>query len=106
MILLPVIKVMDGISIIPVDSEILGRRPKPGKPTHRIIRIRDPLRVRILGHAPHPFYGLVLRHQFVDHIHIRPCGQHGNTDHLDAKVFRNGKMTVIARHRTEEFYLI
>ena len=101
-----VVEMVDGIGIVPVDPEILGRRFQSGKPAHRIVGVGDPLRIGVLGHTPDPLDSLVSRHQLFHHIHIRPHVCHGYVDHVDTEIFRDGKMPVISRHRAEEFHFI
>ena len=105
-ILLVVIQMVDAVCVIPVNTEILRRRLQACKTAHRLVRVGDTLRVGIFRHAPDALYRFVVVDIFLDHIHIRSVLRHRDIDHLNAKIFRDSKMTVVSWHRAEEFYLI
>ena len=54
-ILLVLIEVMDAISVVPVDTEVLCCRFQSGETEHGLIGIGDTLRVGILRHTPDSF---------------------------------------------------
>ena len=73
---------------------------------YRLIGVGIAGRVRVLRNAPDSLYGRVGGHILLYQIHIRTICGHRNVDHLDAKIFSNGEMSVISRYRTQEFNLV
>ena len=105
-ILVLVIQVMDAVSIVPVNTEVLGCRLQAGKAAHRLVAVAIALGVGVLGNTPDALDGLVLPHQLLHHIHIRTCRRHGHIDHFKAEVLCNAEMPVIAGHRAEPLHLV
>ena len=97
---------MDAVGIVPVDAEIRSGRLKPRQAAHRLIRIGGPGRVGILWHAPDPLNGVIRGDKALHHVHIRAGLVERDIDHLNTKIFRDGKMPVIARHGAQEFHLV
>ena len=92
---------MHRIGIIPVNTEILCRRREGRHTAHGFIVICGTVGVRILRHAPDPLDAGVF-HQFFHLIHVGSIFRHGHRYHVQAKIFRNGKMPVIAGYRAQE----
>ena len=97
---------MNAVGVVPVDSEIAGRRFQTGHAADGLIGVGNAGGVRVLRYAPDSLDGLVVSHQLLDHIHVRAALVHGNVDHLDAKILGDGKVTVITRNRAEELHLV
>ena len=76
MVLVVVIQMMDGVGIVPVDTEVLRRRLQARKAADCLVRVGISGRVGILGNTPDSLDGLVGGHQFLDHIHVRSGLQH------------------------------
>ena len=98
-------QIVDAVSIVPHDAEILGSGLQSCKAPDSFIGIGDAGGVGILGHTPAALNGFVVSHQAFDQIHVGPCLQHRHGDHFKAEVLRHGKMPVIARSRAQEFEL-
>ena len=94
------------VRIVPEDAEVLGRRAEPCEPAHRLIRVAVSLRVGILGHTPDALDGFILCDQLFHHIHIRTRLAHRNRNHINAKILGDAEVSVISRHRAEEFHPI
>ena len=104
-ILTVIIEMMHTVGVIPEDPEVGSGRLQPGKTADRFIRIGDAGRIGVFRYAPDALDGFVFADQFFHDVHIRTGGSHRDGDHLDAEVFRDGKMTVITGHRAEELHL-
>ena len=105
-ILIIVIQMVNGVSVIPENTEVFGSRFQMGKSSDCLVGERNTGGILIFWYAPDSLDGLVFSHQLFHYIHIWAGRKHGNIDHLNAKIFRHRKMTVISRNRTQEFYLV
>ena len=100
-----VIQVVHPIGVVPEDAEIRSRGLQPREAAHGFITVGNALGVGILGHAPDALDGFVLFYQLFHHVHVRPGGRHGYGNHLDAEIFGDGEVAVIAGHRAQELHL-
>lgn len=98
-------QVVDAIGVVPHDAEVLGGGLQGREPPNGLVGIGDARGVGILGHAPTALDGVILCHQPLDQVHIRPGLQHGDRDHLKAEILRHREMAVIAGGGTQEFDL-
>ena len=91
-----VIQMMNGICIIPENTEIRRSGRERRKAVHHLVAVGKAVRVGILRNAPNSFDRRVVVDILLNHIHIRPLRGHGNVDHLNAERFTDRKMTVIS----------
>ena len=94
------IEMVDSVSIIPVDSEILCCRVQLCETVYRLVGIGDSLWVGVFRYTPDPFHCRICAYKLFYHIHIRSGRSHWDIDHLDSKMLCNRKMSVISRNRT------
>ena len=95
---------MNGISVIPEDAEIVRCGGHGCQLAHDLIAIRNAARIGILWHAPDALHRSIIRHEFLDHVHVGTIFVHGNRDHLDAECLGHAEVTIIARNRAEELH--
>ena len=105
-VLLRVVQMMYAVSIVPEDTEVRCGRFQPREPTYSLIAVGDAGRVRVFRHTPDAFDGFVFGNEFFHNVHIRAGLCHRHRDHFDPKVFRDGKVAIVAGHRAEEFHTV
>ena len=98
-------QVVDDISLVPENFKVRSGGLHSGKTLNGLIAVDIAIGIGVLGHTPDTLDGIILCHQFFDHIHIRTRGAHGDVNHLKAELLGDGKVAVIARHRAEELAL-
>ena len=96
MVLVVVVEVVYAICVIPENPEVRRCRLQPCKTAHRLIGVGITLWVGVLWNTPDALDGVIRRHQFLHHIHIRTLWSHGNINHLNSKILSDGKMAVIS----------
>ena len=104
MVLMMVIKVMHGIGIVPVYTEVRSCRLEPCKTPYGLIIIGISRRVGILGYAPYSLYAVIRAYELLHHVHVRSRLQHGHFYHLYAKILRDLEVSVISGNYTEELH--
>ena len=93
------------VGIVPDDLEIRRASLHTGQAAHGLSAVDVAVRVGIQRHAPdalHAGIGGELLHQ----VHIGAILMHRHRDHLEAEIFGDGKMSVVAGHRAQEFQLL
>ena len=99
-----VIEVMNGVSIIPEDAEIVRCGGHGCQLAHDLIAIRNTAWIGILRHAPDALHRSIIRYEFLDHVHVRAIFVHGNRDHLDAECLGHAEVAIVARNGAEELH--
>ena len=105
-ILIVIIKMMDAVSVIPVNTEVRCSRLQMRKTLNCFFGISVALRIGIFRNTPDSFYCRIFIDIFLNHVHIRAFRSHRNVDHLNAEKFCDTEMTVVSWYRTEEFHLV
>ena len=101
-----IIQMMNGVRIVPVDTEIRSCRGQRCKAAHRLIRIAVALRIGILRNTPDTLYGRIVVDILLHKIHVRSVRCHRNVDHLRTEEFGNPEMTIISGNRAQEFPVV
>ena len=99
------VDVVDAVGVVPEDAEVLCCGLHGCQGFNSFVRIAAAQGIRVLGHAPDAFHGLVL-YEFADLIHVRTPLRERHRDHLDAQGLADRKMSVITGNGAEEFDLI
>ena len=94
---------VDTISVVPEDAEIVSLGLHSGKTLYHLIREGDARRVAVHRHTPHAFDAFVLGHQLFYHVHIRTVVFHGYIYHFKPESFGNKEVSVISRTGTQPF---
>ena len=98
-------QIVDAISVIPDDAEILRACLHGCHTADDFVRISFSFRIGILRHTEHAFDCRVL-HDLFQQLHIRAVLQHRDVDHLDPKIFAHAEMSVVTGHRAGKLHLI
>ena len=96
---------VNAVSVVPEDAEVLGGRLESGKALNDLVRIGYAGGVRVHGNAPDALDRVVLCHQLFDHVHIGAVFVGGDVYHLKAELLGDSKVPVIAGNRAEPLYL-
>ena len=105
-ILIVVIKMVDAVCIIPVNTEIRCSRFQSCKTLYSFSGIGIALRVGIFRYAPDSFDCVIFAYQLLYHVHIRSLRSHRYVNHFNSKELCNLEMTIISWYRTEEFHFV
>ena len=98
---------MHGVGVIPHDAEIRCAGLHAGEAAGLVLRNHGAGGVGEHRHHPHALDCRV-RHQLFDGLYIRPVFFHRHRHQLEAKLLRDGKVAVIARHWADplEFFFL
>ena len=97
---------MDGIGIIPENTEIRCGRLQCCETSYSLIGVGIALRVGVFRYTPDTLDGRIFRHQLLYHVHIRSFGCHGHIDHFNSEMLCDSKMSVITGYGTQKLYMI
>ena len=101
-----VYQVVYAVGVVPENTEILCLRLQGSKALYNLVAVYHAARIGVHGHAPDRLDGVVFSHQLFYHVHVRAVLLHGDVHQLHAQKFADGKVAVIARHRTEHLHLV
>ena len=94
---------MHGVGVVPEDAEVGGGAFHGGEAAHRLIGVGDAGGVRVLRHAPDALDGVVGGDEALHFFHIGAVLAKGDGNHLDAEIFANREVTVVAGDGAEPF---
>ena len=93
----PLVEVMHAIGVVPEDTEIFRGALHRRQAAYRFVGIHGSRGIGVLRHAPDAFHRRVGCRDALHLIHIGPGFRHLHGDHLDAQLFADGEMTIVAR---------
>ena len=91
---------MDGVGVVPHDTEIGCGCIECGELFTRFPRVANARRVAENGHCPHAL-DLGVVEKFGDGVEVWPLIRHRDVDHLEPEVLGDGKVAVISRDRAD-----
>ena len=98
-------EMVHGVGVVPEDAEIVGGALHGGEAAHRLIGVGDAGGVRVLRHAPDALDCVVGDDEALHFFHIGAVLAKGDGNHLDAEIFANREVTVVAGDGAEPFHL-
>lgn len=97
--------VVHAVRVVPHNAKILSGGLEPRKAPDCFVGICDSLGVGVFRHTPDALDCAVAFRKPFNNVHIGPLRRHRNVYHLDAEIFCNTEMPVIAGNRTKELHL-
>ena len=98
-------QMVHAVRVVPEDAEVVGGALHGGQAAHRLVGIRRAAGVRVLRHAPDALDGVVGGDEVLHFFHIGAVLAKGDGNHLDAEIFANREVPVIAGDGAEPFHL-
>ena len=93
------VQMMHAVGVVPENAEVIGGGRHGGQAAYNLVGVGYTAGVGVLGNAPHALDSGIAGYQGFYHIHVGAVFQQRHVDHVNAELFADGEVAVVARNR-------